>query len=124
MPEQAEKLLWAVKGGQLAEFGVVDAVRGASRSSLRGTRAMSRKIFISAVSGELKSYRLLVEQSLQKRGYTPVFQELFGLTDQQIVDVLRAQIDPCEAVICLIGHVYGAEPSTPLDGQPRRSFTQ
>jgi hypothetical protein len=85
---------------------------------------MSRKIFISAVSRELKSYRLLVEQSLQKRGYTPVFQELFGLTDQEIVDLLRDKIDPCDAVICLIGHAYGAEPSTPLDGQSRRSFIQ
>src|SRR3954470_17538948 len=83
---------------------------------------MPRRIFISAVSRELKSYRTLVEQSLQKRGYIPVFQELFTLTDQQIVDLLRGKIADCDAVVCLIGNAYGAEPSRPIVGHPRRSF--
>src|SRR5437879_2586780 len=85
---------------------------------------MSRRIFISAVSRELKSYRTLVEQSLQTRGYTPVFQDIFELTDQQIVELLRDKINPCEAVICLIGQAYGAEPSNPVSVYGRRSFTQ
>jgi hypothetical protein len=85
---------------------------------------MSRRIFISAVSRELQSYRKLVSESLRKRGYVPVDQEIFGLTDQEIVQLLKDKLAPCGAVICLIGQRYGAEPSKPLDGFPRRSFTQ
>jgi tetratricopeptide (TPR) repeat protein len=85
---------------------------------------MSRRIFISAVSKELQSYRKLVSESLRKRGYIPVDQEISNLTDQEIVHLLKDKLAPCDAVVCLIGQRYGAEPSKPLDGFPRRSFTQ
>ncbi|MSR56329.1 MAG: tetratricopeptide repeat protein [Planctomycetaceae bacterium] len=85
---------------------------------------MQRRVFISAVSDELKSYRVLVDQKLRLRGYEPVVQEIFDLTDQAILDKLRDKISGCEAVICLIGAAYGAEPMQPPAGAPRRSFTQ
>src|SRR5260221_36838 len=85
---------------------------------------MSRKIFISAVSKELRSYRQLVSQSPRKRGYTPGDQEIFGRTEQETVQLLKDQLRPCDAVIRMIGERYGAEPSRPLDGFGRRSFTQ
>jgi len=85
---------------------------------------MPRKIFISAVSGELKSYRLVVDRALRIRGYEPVFQELFGLGDEKIVELLRGKVAECDAVICLIGRRYGAEPSVALPEFGRRSFTQ
>ena len=56
---------------------------------------MSRRIFISAVSKELQSYRKLASESLRKRGYEPVDQEIFALTDQEIVrceDRFRADL--------------------------------
>ena len=46
---------------------------------------MSRRIFISAVSKELLSNRKLVSESMRKRGFIPVDQDIFNLTDQQIV---------------------------------------
>ncbi|MCY2964436.1 MAG: tetratricopeptide repeat protein [Planctomycetota bacterium] len=91
---------------------------------------MRRRVFVSAVSAELKRYRELAAQKLQLRGIVPVFQETFGLTDQKIVTLLRDKIvgtpaEPgCDAMLCLVGDIYGAEPSAPLPGFPRRSFTQ
>lgn len=82
------------------------------------------RIFVSAVSKELKSYRTLVVQALQRRHYKPVFQEIFDLTDEEIIELLERQISSCDAMICLIGYRYGAEPSRPLDPFGRCSFTQ
>jgi tetratricopeptide (TPR) repeat protein len=82
------------------------------------------KVFISAVSKELKSYRTLVEQSLQKQGVQPEFQELFELSDEEILELLRRKLADCDAVICLIGFRYGAEPSKPIEPFGRCSFTQ
>ena len=82
------------------------------------------RIFISAVSTELKSYRTLVGQSLQKRNYQPVFQDIFDLTDEEIIELLTREVSSCDAVICLIGYRYGAEPSTPPHPFARCSFTQ
>jgi hypothetical protein len=85
---------------------------------------MNRHVFISAVSKELQSYRKFVSEAMRKRGYIPVHQEIFDLTDREIVHLLKDKLAPCDAVICLIGARYGAEPSKPLDGFPRRSITQ
>jgi tetratricopeptide (TPR) repeat protein len=82
------------------------------------------KVFISAVSRELNSYRTLVEQSLQKQGVQPEFQELFELSDEEILELLRRKLADCDAVICLIGFRYGAEPSQPIEPFGRCSFTQ
>ncbi len=91
---------------------------------------MRRRVFVSAVSAELKRYRELAAQKLQQRGIEPVFQETFGLTDQEIMALLRDKIvgtaaEPgCDAMLCLVGDIYGAEPFAPLPDCPRRSFTQ
>ena len=85
----------------------------------------AKKVFISAVSKELKSYRTLVEQSLQKKGnIIPIFEELFDLDDDTIEQRLRNYIKECEAVILLVGFQYGAEPHTVIKGYPRCSWTQ
>jgi len=85
---------------------------------------MRKRVFISAVSNELRRYRTLVEQSLQKREIDPEFQEIFNLTDRQIVDKLSERIRACDAMICLVGLEYGAEPAVLVPGLGRRSFTQ
>jgi tetratricopeptide (TPR) repeat protein len=37
---------------------------------------------------------------------------------------LRREINACDAVICLVGYVYGQEPKNRPSGAPRRSYTQ
>jgi tetratricopeptide (TPR) repeat protein len=83
-----------------------------------------KKIFVSATSRDLGSYRLLASQSLRKRGYDVDDQAIFELTFLEIGEELKRRIADCDAVVCLIGFVYGGEPSHRPADQPRRSYTQ
>lgn len=85
---------------------------------------MYKRVFISTVSNELSSYRVLVEQSLQKRKIRSEFQEIFNFGGSKIVDKLRKLILDCDAMICLVGLEYGAEPTELVLNLGRRSFTQ
>jgi tetratricopeptide (TPR) repeat protein len=83
-----------------------------------------KRIFVSATTRDLGSYRLLASQSLLKRGYDVDFQAIFNLTYLEIAEKLEQRIAACDAVVCLIGFVYGGEPSNRPPDQPRRSYTQ
>lgn len=82
------------------------------------------KVFISAESRELKSYRVKAAECLLKKGIEPVYFDAMTLTDEEIVEKMRRLIGDCDACICLIGECYGSEPSSPIMNHPRRSFTQ
>jgi hypothetical protein len=83
-----------------------------------------RRIFVSATSGDLKSCRALASRTLSERGYVVDFQEIFNLTYQEIGAELKRRVADCDAVVCLIGFVYGGEPSNRPPDQPRHSYTQ
>jgi len=83
-----------------------------------------KRIFVSATTRDLGSYRLLASQSLRKRGYVVDDQAVFNLTYLEIAEKLEQRIADCDAVVCLIGFVYGGEPSNRPPDQPRRSYTQ
>jgi hypothetical protein len=83
-----------------------------------------KRIFLSATNRDLKSYRVLASQSLTKRGYEVDFEEIFALKFLEIDEMLKRRIGRCDAVLCLIGFVYGGEPSKRPPDQPRRSNTQ
>lgn len=81
-------------------------------------------IFISAVSRELRSARQLVANTLTFLGYQPVWQDIFGLEEGDLREMLRQRIDQCGGVVQLVGQCYGAEPPT-VDGEfGRVSYTQ
>ncbi|QDU18942.1 DUF4062 domain-containing protein [Urbifossiella limnaea] len=84
----------------------------------------ARAVFVSGTSADLGSYRAEVVRVLLQRGCHPVEQDHFALTSQTILEKLEAKVAACDAVVCLVGIAYGAEPSPPPSGQPRRSFTQ
>ncbi|MEM8739558.1 MAG: tetratricopeptide repeat protein [Planctomycetota bacterium] len=86
--------------------------------------AQRKRIFVSAVSSELRHVRVELEAYLRALSYDSVHQEIFTQTHLGIVSMLREQISTCDAMICLIGHHYGYEPDTPPPGYPRRSYTQ
>ena len=84
-----------------------------------------RRIFLSATSRDLGSYRALASKTLRERsGYEVDHQEIFNLTFLEIGAKLKRRIEPCDAVVCLIGFVYGGEPLQRPPDQPRRSYTQ
>lgn len=82
------------------------------------------KVFVSATSRDLKSYREAVKQALLDHpdlDILPITQEHFPVTHLEVTEKLREQLGGCDAVICLVGLVYGGEPSS---GATRRSYTQ
>lgn len=85
---------------------------------------MAPRIFVSAVSSELKTARQLVSNTLTRLGYEPVTQEIFGTESGDLRQVLRDKIDDCDGLIQLVGLGYGAEPPTVDPELGRVSYTQ
>ncbi len=83
-----------------------------------------KRIFVSATNRDLESYRKRAAESLRKRGYDVDDEAIFNLTYHQIGEMLKHRIADCDAVVCLIGFVYGGEPADRPPDQPRRSYTQ
>jgi formylglycine-generating enzyme required for sulfatase activity len=88
-----------------------------------------RKIFVSATSPDLKSYRadvcnelLRYEDEQKRHPFSVESQENFDPDYRALPEVLRARVSDCDAMICLVGSLYGAEP--PGNLEPRRSYTQ
>jgi len=83
------------------------------------------KVFISAVSSELGKHRSRIALELRRRGVEVIVQEDFRQGPGTLLEKLRNTIGRCNASICLIGHVYGAEPPKNLKiVMDRHSFTQ
>ena len=82
------------------------------------------RIFISAVTKELKSARQLVANTLIFLGYEPVWQEIFGTEGGDLREILRRQIDQCKGVVQLVGRCYGVEPPVTDEAFGRVSYTQ
>lgn len=90
---------------------------------------MKPRVFVSAVTSELQESRQLVARVLERLGYEPVRQEVFGTESGDLRQMLRESIDDCEGLIQLVGYAYGAEPPTienefEGDGFTRVSYTQ
>src|SRR5262252_7634191 len=59
---------------------------------------------------DLGSYRLAVRDTLLDQGVHPILQNHLEPDYQTLLDILRREINACDAVICLVGYVYGQEP--------------
>ncbi|MFC5771061.1 tetratricopeptide repeat protein [Thauera sinica] len=86
---------------------------------------MSRpRVFLSAVSVELRSARQRVARTVRTLGYDPVSQDDFPTGYGELRQWLREQIDGCEGMIQLVGDAYGAEPPDADPEFGRVSYTQ
>jgi hypothetical protein len=85
-----------------------------------------KRVFISATTHDLKSYRKAVSQWARDKNYKPIVQDEFPThSDYYTVrTLLRDKISLCDAVIHLAGHYYGAEPGGSITPENRRSYTQ
>jgi tetratricopeptide (TPR) repeat protein len=65
------------------------------------------RIFISAVTGELGSYRQALARELRRKGVEVCDQEHFRQGGATLLEALRDYIRDCDAVVLLIGHRCG-----------------
>jgi ADP-ribose pyrophosphatase YjhB (NUDIX family) len=82
------------------------------------------KIFVSATTKGLKSYRLAAAEKLRELGHEVVVQDEFPMVHLKIAPMLAEQIAPCDAVVLLIGRAFGAKPANWPQGIEWRSYTQ
>jgi len=82
------------------------------------------RLFLSAVSNELRTARKQVAATVRNLGFDPVSQDDFPTGHGELRQWLREQIDSCEGLIQLIGHGYGAEPPEVDPEYGRISYTQ
>ena len=79
------------------------------------------RVFVSATSADLKSFRVRVRDVLESTGqiYADT-QEIRPPGFKAVQETLQENISLADAVSCIVGHVYGHEPK----GHLRRSYTQ
>ena len=84
------------------------------------------RVFVSATTRDLGSYRKVVADWLRQQGHDPVIQDDFEVQPDfvTIAKMLRDKLAPCDAVVCLIGDYYGFEPGSFPAAEARRSYTQ
>src|SRR5262249_44278393 len=67
----------------------------------------SYRVFVSAVTSELGSYRSEVARCLRRKGLDVCLQDDFRQGEATLLEKLRDYIRDCDAVICLVGAQYG-----------------
>ena len=84
------------------------------------------KVFISATSGDLRSARQIVKETLLTINCHPVEQTNFEPDARTLEKLDREKLEDCQALIHIVGFRYGAEPgpATLPPGTARRSYTQ
>jgi hypothetical protein len=85
---------------------------------------MKPRVFISTVSSELGSIRQLTANVLERLGYEPVWQDIFGTEPGDLKQMLRDKIDVCVGLVQIVGRAYGAEPPHADPELGRVSYTQ
>ncbi|MFM7922817.1 MAG: DUF4062 domain-containing protein, partial [Planctomycetaceae bacterium] len=81
-------------------------------------------LFISATTKGLKSCRIAAAEKLRQMGHAVIVQDDFPMVHEKIAPMLAGQIAPCDAVILLIGPVFGAMPADWPTEIQWRSYTQ
>ncbi len=82
------------------------------------------RLFLSAVSEELRTTRQAVAAVVRTLGFDPVSQDDFPTGYGELRQWLREQLDTCEGLIQLVGQGYGAEPPKVDQIYGRVSYTQ
>jgi len=82
------------------------------------------RLFLSAVSEELRTARKSVAATVRTLGYDPVSQDDFPTGYGELRQWLKEQIDSCQGLIQLVGQAYGAEPPEVDPAYGRVSYTQ
>lgn len=81
-------------------------------------------IFLSGVSHEFGTFRDAVENEIEMKGCFAENQHGFAPDYQTVEAMLTRRIGESDAVFCIIGFRFGAEPNHRPPGAARRSYTQ
>ena len=108
------------RGWACRKRGRCDCIRASRRAM-----PAPPKVFISAVSGDLRGIRQIVKEALLTIHCHPVEQTNFAPDWRTVGAMLRGRIEDCQALIHIAGMRYGAEPdpATLPPGAARRSYT-
>jgi hypothetical protein len=71
------------------------------------------KVFLSATTRDLGSYRLKARGVFELLGIEPVEQAGFANRDATLTQKLRDLIDGCDAVVHVVGKTFGIELAPP-----------
>src|ERR1700733_4206300 len=82
------------------------------------------KVFISAASRDLRSFRRAVRDALDAKGVVVDWQDNFSPDSRTVPDMLREKLKSSDIVIHLAGFACGARPRESLEGWGRPSYTQ
>ena len=82
------------------------------------------RLFLSAVSEELRTVRRAVAATVRTLGFDPVSQDDFATGYGELRHWLREQMDSCEGLLQIVGDGYGAEPPDVDADYGRVSYTQ
>lgn len=82
------------------------------------------RLFLSAVSSQLRTVRQRVAATVRTLGFDPVSQDDFPTGHGELRQWLREQIDTCAGLIQIVGEGYGAEPLEVDADYGRVSYTQ
>jgi hypothetical protein len=85
--------------------------------------AMRKEVFISATSADLGTYRQVAKEAVLTLGAHPIEEKNFPTDYRELQALLARRLEPCDAIVHLVGFYYGGEPNAPPD-TPRRSWTQ
>ena len=82
------------------------------------------KVFISAASRDLRSFRRTVRDSLDCKEVLAVWEEAFSTDYRKITSLIKSKICQCDAMIHVVGFACGELPPEPLLGYGVLSYTQ
>jgi hypothetical protein len=109
-----------------AQVGAADPMHARHTALDRGIlhyMAMRKEVFISATSADLGSYRQVAKEAVLTLSAHPIEEKNFPTDYRELQALLGRRLDPCDAVIDLVGFHYGGEPNL-IPDLPRRSWTQ
>src|SRR5205823_7763600 len=90
---------------------------------MRSPMSSDPRVFVSATTRDLGSFRKAVADVLLTLEARPVIQDHFAPDYRSVVEMLREKLGNCDAVLCLVGGRYGYEPLKRDPDQPTRSYT-
>jgi hypothetical protein len=67
-----------------------------------------KEVFISATSADLGSYRQVAKEAVLTLGAHPIEETNFPIDYRELQALLARRLDPCDAIIHLVGFYYGA----------------
>jgi hypothetical protein len=68
-----------------------------------------KEVFISATSADLASYRQVAKEAVLTLGAHPIEEKNFPTDYRELQALLARRLDPCDAIIHLVGFYYGGE---------------